>query len=56
MRHLLHMIVFAAILSIYFACLTGKPDRRVRLGWILFACLAGGGLLLGLLMFPFARQ
>ncbi len=56
MRHLLHMLVFAGILSTYFACLTGRPEKRVRLGLILFASLFGGGLLLGLLMFPFARQ
>ncbi len=54
MRHLAHMLAFAAILSVYFAFLAGRPGRRRRLGLILFACLAGGGLLVALLMFPFA--
>ena len=54
MRHLAHMLVFAAILSTYFALLLGREGRRLRLGLILFASLAGGGVLVGLLMFPFA--
>lgn len=54
MRHLAHMFVFAAILSTYFAFLAGRRGRRRRLGLILFACLAGGGLAIALLMFPFA--
>ncbi len=54
MRHLAHMIVFSAILSTYFAFLLGREGRRVRLGLILFAALAGGGFALGLLMYPFA--
>jgi hypothetical protein len=48
------MIVFAGILSVYFTFLAGRAGRRLRFGLVLFACLAGGGLLLGLLMFPFA--
>ena len=52
-RHFAHMVVFAAMLSIFFAFLLGRPGRRRRLGLILFACLAGGGLALSLLMFPF---
>lgn len=53
MRHLLHMVLFAGILSTYFAFLSGRPGRRLRFGLLLFACLAGGGLLASLLMFRF---
>lgn len=54
MMHLAHVVLFAAILSVYFAFLSGKPGRRLRFGLLLFACFAGGGLLAGLLMYPFA--
>ena len=53
MRHFAHMVVFAAMLSVFFAFLLGGRGRRRRFGLILFACLAGGGLALSLLMFPF---
>ncbi len=54
MRHLAHMLAFSAILGTYFAFLLGRPGRRLRLGLTVFAALAGGGLALGLLMYPFA--
>ncbi len=54
MRHVAHMIVFAGILSTYFALLLGRTGRRLRLGLILFASLAGGGILLGLVMYRFS--
>ena len=54
MLHVLHMLIFAAMLSAFFALLLGRPGRRRRLALILFACLFGGGLLVGWLMFPLA--
>jgi hypothetical protein len=52
--HLAHMLLFAGILSTYFAFLLGRRGRRLRFGVVLFASLAGGGLAAGLLMYPFA--
>ncbi|GAB4222598.1 MAG: hypothetical protein Kow0062_20750 [Acidobacteriota bacterium] len=54
MRHLAHMLVLAAILSVFFAFLFAESGRRLRLGLKLFAGLAGGALLLGYLMYPFS--
>lgn len=51
MRHVLHMLLFAAILSVFLAALVGRDGRRVRLALVLFASFAGGGLVAGLLMF-----
>ncbi|MBP7146810.1 MAG: hypothetical protein KBD01_04635 [Acidobacteria bacterium] len=50
MRHLAHILVFSGILSVFFAALSGRPGRRLRLGAVLFAALAGGALVLGLVM------
>lgn len=54
MAHFLHMVLFAAILSTFFAFLSARREKRLRFGLILFGLLAGGGFVLGLLMFPFA--
>ncbi|UCF66190.1 MAG: hypothetical protein JSV80_10345 [Acidobacteriota bacterium] len=52
--HLGHMLLFAAILSSFFAFLVARRGRRLRYALMMWAALAGGALLLGLLMYPFS--
>lgn len=52
MYHLAHICIFAALLSVFFTLMFGRPEKRWRLGGLLFLCLTGGGLLAGLLMAP----
>jgi hypothetical protein len=49
--HTLHMLLFAAILSVFFALLAGREGRRARLCLVLFLSFAGGGVCVGLLMY-----
>ncbi len=51
MLHTLHMLLFAAILSVFFAFLVGREGRRGRLCGVLFASFAGGGLAVSLLLY-----
>ncbi len=53
MRHFAQMVVFAALLATFFAFLAGRRTQRLKFGMILFGTLAGGGLLLSLIMYPF---
>ena len=52
MRHLAHMLVFAAMLGVFFAALLGSPGRRLRVGLIIWGVLIGAALALSLLMYP----
>jgi hypothetical protein len=54
MIHVLHMFVLASLMAVFFALLVGKPRRRLRTGLVIWAGLFGGGLLLGLVMYPFS--
>ena len=52
--HLLHMLLYASILSIFFAVLMRRTTRdRVRLGGTLWLVMVGGALVLAYLMYPF---
>jgi hypothetical protein len=52
--HFLHMLLYAAIVAVFFAILV-RRDRReqVRLGGTLWLVMVGGGMLLAYLMAPF---
>lgn len=52
--HFLHILVFSALLSVFFATMFGRQEKRWKLGGVLFLCMAGGGLLAGFLMAPFS--
>ncbi|GEM_PF-6410934 len=52
MTHLLHMAVFAGIVSVFFATLIAAPGRRFKLGASLWGIMMGVGILLGLIMYP----
>ncbi len=52
--HFLHMLVFSAIISTFFAVLVRRERRsRLRLGGLLWLGMVGGGILLAYLMYPF---
>lgn len=53
MIHVAHMMLFAAILSTFFAHLVAQRGRRLRFAAIMWAALAGGALAVSLLMYPF---
>ena len=52
--HLLHMLVYASLVAIFFAVLV-RPTRRerIRLGTTLWFSMVGGALALAYLMYPF---
>ena len=54
--HVLHLILYSAIVAAFFAVLT-RRDRReqLRFGGLVFAGMAGGVLLLAYLMYPFPK-
>lgn len=54
--HVVHLILYSAIVAAFFAVLT-RRDRReqLRFGGLVFAGMAGGVLLLAYLMYPFPR-
>ncbi len=52
MIHTTHMMIFAAIVAIFFAFLQAPRGRRVVYGLKLWGILFGAGLLVGLLMAP----
>lgn len=54
MIHLAHMLLFAGILSAFFAHLWQPRGRRLRFGLLMGAALAGGALLVALVMYPFS--
>ena len=52
--HLFHMLLYSAIVAIFFAVLLRRERRsQVRLGAILWSSMVGGALALAYLMFPF---
>ena len=53
MRHLVHMLLFAAFLAVFFATMYRPRGRRLRFGLAIWGGLAGGALGLALLMYPF---
>ena len=54
--HLLHLLIYSAIVATFFAVLT-RRDRRdqLKFGGLVFAGMAGGVLVLAYLMYPFPR-
>ncbi len=51
--HLFHMLIFAGLLSAYFAVLLRDEKReRIRFGLFLWGGLVGGALVLAFLMAP----
>ena len=54
MSHLLIMVIYAALISIFFAVLWRRhPREQAKLFLQLFLGLVGGGLVLAWLMYPF---
>lgn len=54
--HLFHLILYAALVAAFFAVLTRRTlKEQMKLGAILWLAMAGGGLALAYLMFPFPR-
>lgn len=54
--HVLHLILYSAIVATFFAVLTRRERReQLRFGGLVFAGMAGGVLLLAYLMYPFPR-
>jgi hypothetical protein len=52
--HLLHMLVYSTLVSVFFAVLVRHTTRdRIRLGAMLWAGMVGGALILAYLMYPF---
>jgi hypothetical protein len=52
--HFLHMLLYAFLVSTFFAVLTRHTIRdRLRLGAIIWLAMVGGGLALAFLMYPF---
>ncbi len=52
--HLFHMLLYSAIVAVFFAVLLRRDIRsQLRLGGILWTSMVGGALLLAYLMFPF---
>jgi hypothetical protein len=54
MSHLLHLVVFASLIALFFAHLLGDQKPRWRTGLWLWISVVGGGFLLAHLMFPFS--
>jgi hypothetical protein len=54
MLHVGHLLFFSGLLAFFFAFLVGHEGRRLRYGLTLWGILAGAGLLLGLIMYPFS--
>ena len=54
MLHFAHLLLFSGLVGFFFAFLVGREGRRLRYGMTLWGILAGSGLLLGLVMFPFS--
>lgn len=54
--HLLHMILYATIVSVFFAVLLRRRlADRLRLGATVWFALVGGALALAYAMYPFPR-
>jgi ABC-type uncharacterized transport system permease subunit len=54
--HLLHMLVYATLVSAFFALLVRRTRReQLRLGLTLWLAMVGGALLLAYVMYPFPR-
>ena len=54
--HLLHMLVYATLVSAFFALLVRRtPREQLRLGLTLWLAMVGGALLLAYVMYPFPR-
>jgi hypothetical protein len=52
--HLLHMLVYATLVSTFFALLVRQtPRAQLRLGVMLWLAMVGGALFLAYLMYPF---
>jgi hypothetical protein len=52
--HLLHLVLFSAVVSTFFAFLTRRaPRERLRFGLILGGAMVGLSLALAWVMFPF---
>ena len=52
--HLFHMLLYATLVSIFFAMLVRRNRReQLRLGGLLWAAMVGGALALSYLMYPF---
>jgi hypothetical protein len=52
--HLLHMLLYATLVSTFFAVLVRDSARdRLRLGGLLWAAMVGGALAMSYLMYPF---
>jgi hypothetical protein len=54
--HVLHLLLYSAIVATFFAVLTRRERReQIRFGGLVFAGMAGGVLLLAYLMYPFPQ-
>ena len=54
--HLLHLLIYASLVSAYFGVLVHRERReRIRLGALIWLAMVGGALLLAGVMFPFPR-
>jgi hypothetical protein len=53
-RHVLHLLIFASLLSLFFAFLLGGRRPNWRAAVKLWLSVVGGALVLGLLMAPFS--
>lgn len=54
--HLLHLVVYSTLVSVFFAFMLRRDRRdRMRLGLYLWVAMVGGALALAYLMFPFPR-
>jgi len=52
--HLLHMVIYATLVSAFFALLVRHtPRAQLRLGFTLWLAMVGGALFLAYLMYPF---
>ncbi|MFN7966430.1 MAG: hypothetical protein U0V87_12160 [Acidobacteriota bacterium] len=54
MRHLLQLVLFATIVSVFFAFLLGGKRPNWRVALVLWGSVVGGAILLGLIMAPFS--
>jgi len=53
-RHLVHMLLFATLLAVFFATMYRPRGHRLRFGAAIWLALVGGALGLALVMYPFA--
>ncbi len=52
--HLLHLLLYATLVSTYFAILVRRERRaQIKLGAIVWVSMVGGALALAALMYPF---